>query len=376
MKGYKEEVLKNLGVYELRELARRIGVSSPTTKKRKQLEQEILKISKGEANPVIKKNNKGRPPKSIKKMENMLDVFVPKELLEVTLNKKIDNEIGQMIQFHSNSDEDEELYDVWGYVRKTVSEYYYFKTSSSQECVSIPQEVVNEFGLLEGDKLVAKAKKLPTERYYVLKQILSINGHEPVCPRVMGDIEQLVIAETPIKKLEGVYEGNNVLFINDNLKDGFLKIKEIVSPLAKEYTIVAFAPNISVYTKLLIEKEFDGQLIYSLMEDHPAMAYEAATNAANYVNVLLAEGKKVILVLFDLFGLLSGIETFFAIENQHQTHQERIMATRIVKKMFNFGKVLENKASVTVLANCLMHETEESFYKNELIKSADKILKI
>ena len=60
---FKEEILKSLGVYELRELARRLGVSSPTTKKRKQLEQEILKISKGEQIAEGKKTNKGRPPK-------------------------------------------------------------------------------------------------------------------------------------------------------------------------------------------------------------------------------------------------------------------------------------------------------------------------
>ena len=42
------EILKNLGIYELRELARNLGIASPTTKKRNELCELIIKVSKGE----------------------------------------------------------------------------------------------------------------------------------------------------------------------------------------------------------------------------------------------------------------------------------------------------------------------------------------
>lgn len=377
IKGYKEEVLKNLGVYELRELARNVGVSSPTTKKRKQLEQEILKISKGELLPQSKKTNKGRPPKSIKKVENVLDVFVPKELLEIKLTKKEDEKINEILRFNSNSDYDFEKYDVSGFVRKTVSGYLYFKINGIvDECVSIPLEVANQYSIMQGDKIVGKARKSPSENYYVLEEITLLNDDSPVANRNLEDIEQIVLRDVPIKNLEGVYEGNNVLFINETLKDGVLKIKELIKPLENTYKIVVVASNITTYTKLLIEQNLKAEVICSLIEDHPALAYETSLNAINHVDMLLREGKKVILVVFDIFSLLNGIETFFDLENQRQTHQEHIEATRIVKKLFNYGKVLENNASVTVLSNCLMHETEDQFYKNELIKNADKILRI
>ena len=44
-KTISKEMLNELGVYELRELARTLGVVSPTTKKRAQLCTEILEIS-------------------------------------------------------------------------------------------------------------------------------------------------------------------------------------------------------------------------------------------------------------------------------------------------------------------------------------------
>ena len=42
---FKKETLKELGVYELRELARMLGVPSPTTKRREELEEDIITYS-------------------------------------------------------------------------------------------------------------------------------------------------------------------------------------------------------------------------------------------------------------------------------------------------------------------------------------------
>ena len=50
-----------LGVHELRDIARNLGVKAPTTKKRDQLVDEILKIRSGELVGVTSKM--GRPPK-------------------------------------------------------------------------------------------------------------------------------------------------------------------------------------------------------------------------------------------------------------------------------------------------------------------------
>lgn len=52
-----------LGIYELREYARRCGVGSPTTKKRSQLIKEIRLIKEGKIQKV--ESNKGRPTKLV-----------------------------------------------------------------------------------------------------------------------------------------------------------------------------------------------------------------------------------------------------------------------------------------------------------------------
>ena len=56
--------LENLGIFELRELAREIGVHLPTTLRKGDLIAKIREIAKGEAEPFVPTSRKGRPPKS------------------------------------------------------------------------------------------------------------------------------------------------------------------------------------------------------------------------------------------------------------------------------------------------------------------------
>ena len=48
MENFSLSQLKNLGIYDLRTIAREIGVKSPTTKRHDELVDSILKIQKGE----------------------------------------------------------------------------------------------------------------------------------------------------------------------------------------------------------------------------------------------------------------------------------------------------------------------------------------
>jgi hypothetical protein len=374
IKEYKDQILKSLGVYELRELARSIGVESPTTKKRKQLEQEIIKISKGELEPKINTSRKGRPPKSIKKVEGVLDVFVPKELLAITLNRKVDNKLESLIRLSSNEIVSNEVTEISGYLRKTISGYHYFRNRlNPEEFVSVPNIHIENFSLIEGDRIAALCKKQQNENYYNLVEITKVNKEEPSKEkRELLNIDNIVLSETEVKGFEGVHEGQSVFLITEDLKSGIEKIKNALSSLSEEYHIVFLAPSVSTYTKLLIEKDFNAELIYSIIEDHPAYVYDNVINAGKHVDVLLKENKKVVAVVFDMFTIINSIKNFFVLENQKHTAQEDIEAVRIVRKIFNYGKALESGASITTFGHCLVSETEDLLFKNAFAKLADK----
>ncbi|MDE6551071.1 MAG: hypothetical protein K2M44_06230, partial [Clostridia bacterium] len=58
---FDERELANMSIFQLRTAARKIGVASPTTKKKDQLVKDYLDIASGKTAPKI--TNRGRPPK-------------------------------------------------------------------------------------------------------------------------------------------------------------------------------------------------------------------------------------------------------------------------------------------------------------------------
>lgn len=71
-----EQALYNMGIYELRNYAREVGVNSPTTLKRNDLIDAIIAIKNGEVEPV-KGLTRGRKPKNKEKVN--LTQFLPPE---------------------------------------------------------------------------------------------------------------------------------------------------------------------------------------------------------------------------------------------------------------------------------------------------------
>ena len=66
---FNKEYLEKYSIYELRELARKFRIKRPTSKKKKQLIEEIILFNSGslaEASLVPVNYKKGRPAKSIK----------------------------------------------------------------------------------------------------------------------------------------------------------------------------------------------------------------------------------------------------------------------------------------------------------------------
>lgn len=377
---YKQEALKELGIYELRELARMLGVHSPTTKKREELEQEIVVCSKknnGQQQNVQTPNKKGRPPKSIKKVENVLNIFMPKELAEVVLNRRVDNELSEYLRFCQSSNEEDEVINIVGYVRKTVSGEFYIRSNTDFQIVAaISTKIVASFNLIEGDKIKGTATKGRDDKFYSLSQINLLNDKEPIYDRVLADGENYVLANIEIEKLNGIEEGSKTIFVSENFRYSIEKMQVLCKNVEEDFKIIIFAPNISTYHKLAIEQNFKGDFIYTMSEDHPAYVYDAITNTINHANALARENEKVLIVVFDLFSVKQTIEEHYALETNNLSFQEEIEASRMTMKLLNTSKVLKSGGSITVVTTCMTHNLEEPFFKNSLKKNADKILYI
>jgi hypothetical protein len=100
---YDKESLEKMHVYNLRHIARDLGVKAPTTLKRKILIDEIILIQKNEKEPY-KKSKKGRPVKNFIQNTNInietnsidLKEEAKKEFIE-TILKEIEKKLYKLL---------------------------------------------------------------------------------------------------------------------------------------------------------------------------------------------------------------------------------------------------------------------------------------
>lgn len=370
-KDIKLEKLKELGIYELRELARMLNVPSPTTKKRKELESDILLFSQEQKLDLNSQIKKGRPPKSIKKVDDLLDVFIPKEFAEVIINKRTDNELSDYLKM-CQSERYDEIRLMEGYLRKTLSNEYYIRSNIDLDKVaSVPHKLVEWYDLVEGDKINGKASKSDEDKFYLISEIFDVNDKAPNPDRNLVENNEFVLPYKNIKGFEGYEEGGRVLFVCDTFREGIDKIKDVCEKIKDEYKFIILAPNVTTYNKLLIESKLKGDFMFTTIEDHPAYLYDVVTNCINYANVLLAEKQKVIVVVLDLFGVKNGIENHLAMSTNQISFHEDLESARIVLRLLNMAKAVDDESSISVFSFCMTHEQDTAFFKNHIKKNTD-----
>lgn len=62
-------IYNDFGIYELRNIAREKGVKSPSTKKKNELIEDIIKLDSGVIKPYVNKTKQGRPCKNFSKID-------------------------------------------------------------------------------------------------------------------------------------------------------------------------------------------------------------------------------------------------------------------------------------------------------------------
>ncbi|MBQ9790559.1 MAG: hypothetical protein IJW24_03090, partial [Clostridia bacterium] len=69
---FTEAELYKLNIHELRDIARQIGVSSPTTRKKEELVKMTLQVVYGEAPAKVQKSGAGRPVRNKQKPSRII----------------------------------------------------------------------------------------------------------------------------------------------------------------------------------------------------------------------------------------------------------------------------------------------------------------
>ncbi len=382
------EILNTLGIYELRELARSIGVSSPTTKKREQLCTEILDISSGAVKVEAKQNKKGRPPKTITKITTMAKDYIPPEILK--LQKPIERESYSNIlmlaqnpsiygQINSNVNK-----QIFGYL-DSINGHFYLNNLKSNELFKfitfyVPDEIISKYNLREGDKVLAYGKISDNYDCGILEEVLKINDVDVSnwnSKRKVYDISAFDIPSVDTVVFgKNIKKGERTISYFQNDEDAILAIVKEIENLSRNNNLdeklvfvgIELAPEVIYYGRLNKNLEMFATTYYNNLDE----SYNSIINAINFCNSTLKEGKSVRMFIFDIMGLVTRLDQHFA--SQMASYMgHNISGVQLVKKLVGMGKAISKDLTITTHSVAFESQRNDEFIVNEINKIAKTI---
>lgn len=213
MNNINENKIKELGIFELRNLARGLGVKSPTSLKRDDLLQEIQLVLSGQKPKYVRATKQGRPPKVLSNSEELMSIITP-----VEYDKGNYEFVNQVFSFN---DSEMELEDEVGTYFKSIiklsadSSYgFAFKNGfveTKENVILINRSQIEKYKLKDGDEICGYFIKSNSGTFIVCK-IVSLNAKAINENLERKSFEQMC-ATIPNKKLNlSVYKHDTEIY--------------------------------------------------------------------------------------------------------------------------------------------------------------------
>lgn len=344
---YKKQ-LQVMGIFELREMGRRIGVKSPTTMKADRLIQSILDVVYGRTEPQF--STRGRPPKNI----------------EAVLNGVVED-VAEGEKAHSALLDFDE--------RSEYGELYF----TTGEKAVVPLRAALRAGLRRGDEIRFILTGKPADMTTFPKP-LSVNGYplSVLSERAFfGDLT----ARYPEKRL----------YLTEETETGLplLWASDLFAPVGRGQRGVIFGGKNSVKTALLkaitqdLEKKYEDIRVFSLLVDVPPEDVVGFRNGLKSPVTALTfdrsakEQIRSVECLFEHAKRLaeSGLDVFVAVNDLDglaRIYGEFGEGIRGVKRILSVARNTD-KGSITLLATAenadLLRETD--VFNQKIILTGD-----
>lgn len=317
---YSEKALNLLNVSELRDIGRKFGVPSPTTMKKKDLVDYILKIVYGEVNVPVR-NNYGRPSKAQFDMSRYLEKIKNNQEISSELMKvKLDMDYGSLMvsdksQKYQNSNSIESR------ILCRKQDKFYLKRHQfvdSDSDIEISSEIVHKFNLEELD--VIEIIKIDNEF-----KIVTINGI-----KVPDGFKDLVLDGKIIR--------------GGNKQDFYFSTKEEIH--SKIFELVEKCKDLSVKTIVYASENFENvacNFVYS-EQDESSKNYKKFINMISVCEKYMRESEDIILII----GNMEDVENMVASFESQVSERIKNNLEEIISKFLGF------KNSIVTFR--LMHE--------------------
>ena len=411
---------ENMGIYDLRNYARSMGVHSPTTLKRDELIDRINEIINGRE-PDPKTTNRGRPPKHKPSDEYLIEFVLPSNLnAESDLRYKpiMDNHtrsniVGLLSESFVNSSADKFLFK--GFYEEQTDDYGIacykgYVSKYSRENTFVLKHLAERYQLKNGDYIVGYAKYIPEKNICVATEIDYVNdiiaienfervNYEDIIPNYPTEIISLrnknkddfylidkiapltkgsrcvINVQNQNKKLEIVKHILNAMSIDNNLRTLLISIDDSPEDIG---AVIQECPDVEV-CKLNVSQT-------------RAQYFEKVFMYVKNCTKRVEFGQDVAIVLYNSKSFVDALAENMIISQNISENVAKVMATTQLKDLFNLSVKAKNGSLTFVLfdaqkdfeesANCVLNfDAEEinqmnlSFdIENSYNKNLDRII--
>lgn len=372
--------IEELGVYELRELARKLGVKSPTTKKIGQLKQEIKLIQNGQMKGV-NTNKIGRPPKSMSRQTADISAFfIPQDIASMIREKNqgfSEEELNlKKLIFRANIQSDDEEF-ANGYLRKTNANHFYFWMQNNncfnkETLVYISDAYAEEYSLRIGDFVQAKIEIYEENNYAIANKIIRVNGEQFEAGKRIKpvDLSKAIYPDVQMDILFGekMNKGGRAIAVYDNRAQMTTLMSYAQNQAENGFRVLLCGCDIPPELFAYVENS-NIELFVSRFGDGLQASYNTIINAINHAKSLACDHKDVIVVVYDTIGVLETMKMYFESVGQHQVN-----GVQLTKSIFGLGGNFEGKSSISTIACLLKDEYYDDFIQKELAKVASCVV--
>lgn len=359
-----KEELNKLGIYDLRDVARKKGVRSPASKRKDQLITEIIDIQNGVQQPIF--NNKfGRPTKARLTKTDILVEFDYNNDTELQEYLR-PNKNNDYFVFEQNYDDNNlalmgEPINFKGILRKTEQGAYYALDSSKLSCTTcilFDEKIIETYKLIEGDYVGGTANLYANKNLAKVTNVDKVNNNSPF-NNVLNLQQQNVIKDI-ILDYPDFKQGKFKLLSFDKLSTTL----EFISNKAKEYTnkgykCVVLGLEISIETKLKLDL-IDGITdVVSLLDDTCKVSKDKLLDFINYTNSLYNRNCNVVAFVIDFLNIYNILDMLNQSSQTSHNQDTELMIRKIIANNKN-----SKDASITTYG--FYYNYQQESYKKEI----------
>ena len=382
MSTYTKEMLESISIFAIRDIAKEVGISSPTKKNKAELIDLILKISSGEMEPP-EAPRRGRPKKPTELPPQAAEPAKASEQPRPRGNRYGRDNAGryeskQAAGFHDDKRGGEPDQMREGFLEINPDGYGFLRVRNC-ECnemdAYVPSVKIKQYGLRKGDKVRAMCKTLQEGKPAAVVNVISVNGvdyaelgkrpnFDDLVPIYPDERLRMEVPSRPrdyatrcIDIVAPIGNGQRGIIVSPPKAGKTTLLKMIAGSIAENY------PDIVLFVLLIDERPEEvtdmqrsvrGEVVYSTFDEMPEHHTKTAEMLLDRAMRLVEMGKDVVILMDSLTRLARAYNMTIPPTGRTLSGGVDPGALHSPKRFFGSARNIEHGGSLTIIASALI----------------------